>query len=187
MQRVTLTLDDDLLAALDALVRRLTALSPGKAAVATSAAAPKSAEESGWFATAGRFFSRYVRVRRVSVEEKRFQMPNRDLLNASLMVDAVLAKQSLINGDAAGFRLALLNIKNSAAANFDPAQADVRSILDELERLRALSPESDVPKIGKALAELKALRQNQALMNALNAHSAPPSAPVSPQLGTEVP
>ncbi|MEJ2399866.1 MAG: uroporphyrinogen-III C-methyltransferase [Xanthomonadales bacterium] len=138
---------------------------------AAAAAAPPETAESGWWAKAKSVFSSLVTVRRATEAEGRLSIEDKDYVRQRTWLQVEVAHLALMRRDEASFRNALDRVKESLSTWFEADDPTFESVMREIDALRAVDIEPDVPDITAPWSQLRVLRGDRPRP------AAPPAAP----------
>lgn len=144
---------------LDDLQRSIPVLTfRGDEAVASPEAEPASDADQGWWEKASGALSGLVTVRRATGEDERLGLEDKDYVRQRIWLQVEIAHLALMRRDEAAFRAALDRAAESIATWFVAEDDAFNAVVGEIDALRAINVEPDVPDISAPLATLRILR-----------------------------
>lgn len=164
---------------LDGLQRAIPGLTfRGDEAAAAPEAAVDAAAEQGWWDKARGALSGLVTVRRTTGEDERLGLEDKDYVRQRIWLQIEIAHLALMRRDETAFAAALDRAAESIATWFVAEDDAFNAVVGEIDALRAVNVEPDVPDITAPLATLRVLRNARA-------GAAPPPAAEEPAPAAE--
>jgi uroporphyrin-3 C-methyltransferase len=136
---------------------------------AAPAAAPQESAEAGWWAKAKSVFASLVTVRRATEAEGRLSIEDKDYVRQRIWLQVEIAHLALMRRDEASFEKALDRVEESVNSWFEEDDDAFETVAAEIEALRAIDIQPEVPDITGPWSTLRLLRGGRP--------GAPPPAP----------
>jgi uroporphyrin-3 C-methyltransferase len=125
------------------------------------AAAPATAADEGWWAKAKSALSSLVTVRRATEAEGRLSIEDKDYVRQRVWLQIEIAHLALMRRDEAAFRSALDRVNESVNTWFVSDNDSFKAVSDEIDALRAINVEPEVPDITGPWSTLRLLRDTR--------------------------
>ena len=150
---------DALAARIEALQRSVSGLTfQGDEALAASPEPAGAEADQAWWEKAGDALSGLVTVRRATDEGEQLSIEDKDYVRQRIWLQLEIAHLALMRRDEAAFRGALDRATESIATWFVAEDDAFNAVVGEIDALRAINVEPEVPDITAPLATLRILR-----------------------------